>query len=134
MPLVATLLATGWASLALWLLGVELNPLSAALGALVIAIGTEFAVLLSERQRAEARVGVDVEESLGRAFSTTGRAIAISGATVVAGFGVLILSDIRILSEFGLATVIDLLVALLAVAVIVPAMVRVLSKRQAGES
>jgi hypothetical protein len=100
----------------------------------VIAIGTEFAVLLSERQRAEAQVGVDVEESLGRAFSTTGRAIAISGATVVAGFGVLILSDIRILSEFGLATVIDLLVALLAVAVIVPAMVRVLSKRQAGES
>ncbi len=133
-PLVATLLATGWASLALWLLGVELNPLSAALGALVIAIGTEFAVLLSERQRAEAGVGVGVEESLGRAFSTTGRAIAISGATVVAGFGVLILSDIRILSEFGLATVIDLLVALLAVAVIVPAMVRVLSKRQAGES
>ena len=52
----------------------------------------------------------------------------------MAGFGVLILSDIRILSDFGLATVIDLLVALLAVALIVPAMVRVLSSRQAGKS
>ena len=133
-PLVATLLATGWASLALWILGVELNPLSAALGALVIAIGTEFAVLLSERQRSEAEKTGDLEESLGRAFGTTGRAIAISGATVVAGFAVLILSDIRILSDFGLATVIDLLVALLAVALIVPAMVRVLSERQADGS
>jgi len=133
-PLTATLLATGWASLALWLLGVELNPLSAALGALVIAIGTEFAVLLSERERAEAQTTGDVEESLGRAFETTGRAIAISGVTVIAGFGVLILSDIRILSDFGLATVIDLLVALLAVAVIVPAMVRVLGTRQVGKS
>ncbi len=133
-PLTATLLATGWASLALWLLGVDLNPLSAALGALVIAIGTEFAVLLSERERAESRATGDVEEALGRAFGTTGRAIAISGVTVVAGFGVLTLSDIRILSDFGLATVIDLLVALLAVALIVPAMVRVLSSRQAGKS
>ncbi|MEI7560004.1 MAG: MMPL family transporter [Actinomycetes bacterium] len=131
-PLSATALATGWATLALWILGVDLNPLSAALGALVIAIGTEFAVLLSERQRAESLQGGTVEDSLARAFSTTGRAIGVSGLTVVMGFGVLVLSDIRVLRDFGIATVVDLLVALLAVVIVVPAMVRVLERRRAG--
>ncbi len=48
-PLAPTVLATGWASLLLWLTGIPLNPMSAALGALTIAIGTEFGVILSGR-------------------------------------------------------------------------------------
>ena len=43
-PLVPTVLATGWASLLLWITGIPLNPMSAALGALTIAIATEFGV------------------------------------------------------------------------------------------
>ena len=46
MPLVPIALATGWSALVLWLVGVPLNPMSAALSALVIAISTEFSVLL----------------------------------------------------------------------------------------
>jgi predicted RND superfamily exporter protein len=52
-PLVPIALATGWSALLLWVLGVSLNPLSAALSALVIAISTEFAVLLAARYRIE---------------------------------------------------------------------------------
>ncbi|HWJ42466.1 MAG TPA: MMPL family transporter, partial [Solirubrobacterales bacterium] len=48
-PLVPTVLATGWASLLLWITGIPLNPMSAALGALTIAIATEFGVLLVGR-------------------------------------------------------------------------------------
>ena len=43
------MLATGWASLVLWLTGIPLNPMSAALGALTIAIATEFGVILAGR-------------------------------------------------------------------------------------
>lgn len=132
-PLAATAIAAGWASLALWLLGVELNPLSAALGALVIAIATEFAVLLSERHAAEAEGGLDGEAAVDAALRTTGRAIAISGLTVTAGFAVLVLSDIRMLSAFGVATVVDLSVALAAVAICVPAALRHLARREAGK-
>ena len=46
-PLIPIVLATGWSSLILWITGVPLNPMSATLGALVIAIATEFSVLLS---------------------------------------------------------------------------------------
>ena len=127
-PLAATALATGWAALGLWILGIELNPLSAALGALVIAIATEFAVLLSERQHSELAAGGDPESALGRAIGSTGRAIAISGLTVIAGFAVLGFSQIRVLRDFGFATVVNLALALAAVAVVVPAMVRILAR------
>ena len=54
-PLVPIALATGWSSLILFAMRIPLNPMSATLGALVIAISTEFSVLLSERYRAERR-------------------------------------------------------------------------------
>ncbi|MEI6447878.1 MAG: MMPL family transporter [Actinomycetes bacterium] len=133
-PLAATAVASGWAPLGLWVLGVELNPLSAALGALVIAIGTEFAVLLSERHHAELRAEQGSEQALSRALGTTGRAIRISGLTVITGFAVLWFSDIRVLRDFGLATVIDLGLALAAVAVVVPALLRWLDRRSAEGS
>ena len=58
--------------------------------------------------------------------------MAISGLTVVTGFAVLGFSDIRVLRDFGYATVIDLAVALLAVVVIVPAGLRLLAARAAA--
>ena len=56
-PLVPIALATGWSALVLWLIGVPLNPMSAALSALVIAISTEFSVLLCARYREERDAG-----------------------------------------------------------------------------
>src|SRR5205823_3618317 len=58
-PLVPIALATGWSALILFLIGIPLNPMSATLGALVIAISTEFSVLLSERFRQERQGGHD---------------------------------------------------------------------------
>jgi hydrophobe/amphiphile efflux-3 (HAE3) family protein len=120
LPLLPTLLATGWASLLLWLIGIPLNPMSAALGALTIAIATEFAVILAGRFREE-RGGSGVEEALRRTYARTGAAVLASAATAVVGFAVLLASDIRMLREFGLVTVVDLFVALLGVMVVLPA-------------
>ena len=54
-PLVPIALATGWSALVLFAIRIPLNPMSATLGALVIAISTEFSVLLTARFRAGAR-------------------------------------------------------------------------------
>jgi uncharacterized protein len=120
-PLAPTVMATGWASLVLWISGIPLNPMSAALGALTIAIATEFAVILSGRFHEERRGGRGAEEALRRAYSRTGAAVLASGVTAVAGFAVLVASDIQMLRDFGLVTVIDLVVALLGVMVMLPA-------------
>ena len=121
-PLVPTILATGWASLLLWITGIPLNPMSAALGALTIAIATEFGVLLVGRFHEERGAGAGVEEALRRAYARTGAAVLASGITAVAGFAVLIASDVQMLRDFGLVTVVDLAAALTGVLLVLPAM------------
>ncbi len=120
-PLTPIVLATGWSALILFAVRVPLNPMSVTLGALVIAISTEFSVLLSERHRQEMLAGHDAIEALRRSYRRTGSAVAASGATAIAGFGVLVLSDIRMLRDFGLVTLIDLSVSLVGVLIALPA-------------
>jgi len=129
-PLVPTVLATGWASLLLWITGIPLNPMSAALGALTIAIATEFGVLLVGRFHEERDDGADVEGALRRAYSRTGAAVLASGATAIAGFAVLVASDVRMLRDFGFVTVIDLTAALAGVLLVLPATLLLLEERR----
>ncbi len=120
-PLVPIALATGWSALVLFAVRVPLNPMSVTLGALVIAISTEFSVLLSERHRQERLAGHGAVEALRRSYRRTGAAVLASGVTAIMGFGVLVLSDISMLRDFGLVTLIDLTVSLAGVLVALPA-------------
>ncbi len=120
-PLAPVVLATGWSGLVLWLTQIPLNPMSAALGALTIAIATEFSVILSARFHEERGGGLGVVEALRAAYARTGPAVLASAATVTAGFAVLIASDVQMLRDFGFVTVTDLAVALLGVMVALPA-------------
>jgi hydrophobe/amphiphile efflux-3 (HAE3) family protein len=127
-PLIPIALATGWSALILFLIGIPLNPMSATLGTLVIAISTEFSVLLSERFRQERQAGHELSEALARTYRSTGRAVFASGITAIAGFGVLIFSNITMLRDFGFVTLIDLSVSLAGVLLLLPA-VLALSER-----
>ena len=129
-PVIPIILVTGWSSGAMWLLGMELNPLTAVMSALIVGIGTEFAVLLLERFWEELGRGVDPHEAMSRAVSRIGRAIAASGLTVAAGFAALLASSFPALREFGAVTVIDVLLALLATIVVVPPLALWLVRRR----
>ena len=120
-PLIPIALATGWSALVLFLLRIPLNPMSATLGALVIAISTEFSVLLSARYAQERQAGASPRAALERTYSSTGAAVLASGTTAIAGFAALVASDIRMLRDFGAVTVIDLTASLLGVMVVLPA-------------
>ncbi len=127
-PLIPIALATGWSAGILFLLAqlpgplsVELNPMSVTLGALVIAISTEFSVLLSARYRQEREAGAPPARAIELTYTSTGAAVLASGATAIAGFAALIASDIRMLRDFGILTVVDLSVSLLGVMLVLPA-------------
>jgi hydrophobe/amphiphile efflux-3 (HAE3) family protein len=120
-PLIPIVLATGWSSLVLEAADVPLNPMSATLGALVVAIATEFSVILAARFHEERDAGSSMGEALRRTYARTGTAVAASGATAIAGFAVLVASDVRMLRDFGLVTVFDLAVALAGVMLVLPA-------------
>jgi hydrophobe/amphiphile efflux-3 (HAE3) family protein len=127
-PLIPIALATGWSGGVLFLLGllpgpleVDLNPMSVTLAALVVAISTEFSVLLSARYAEEREAGAGPARSIERAYASTGAAVLASGVTAIAGFAVLIASDIRMLRDFGIVAVVDLTVSLLGVMLVLPA-------------
>ena len=130
-PLIPVVLAPGWSALVLEGAQLDLNPMSATLGALVIAIATEFSVLLSARYYEERERGESVGEALRLTYSRTGAAVIASGLTAIAGFAVLALAApvtaifggdaIRMLTEFGVVGVIDLVIALAGVLLVLPA-------------
>ena len=127
-PLIPIALATGWSGILLFVLGllpgpleVDLNPMSVTLSALVIAISTEFSVLLSARYRQEREAGAGPVRAIQLAYASTGTAVLASGVTAIAGFAVLMVSDIRMLRDFGIVTVVDLTVSLAGVMLVLPA-------------
>jgi len=127
-PLIPIALATGWSGLVVFVLGllpgpleVDLNPMSVTLSALVIAISTEFSVLLSARYRQEREAGAGPTRAIELAYASTGAAVLASGVTAIAGFAALLFSDIRMLRDFGIVTVVDLTVSLLGVMIVLPA-------------
>lgn len=127
-PLIPIALATGWSAGIMFVLGllpgplsVKLNPMSVTLGALVIAISTEFSVLLSARYRQERDAGAAPVRALELTYQSTGAAVLASGTTAIAGFAALIASDIRMLRDFGILTVVDLGVSLAGVMLVLPA-------------
>lgn len=103
--LLAAALAAGWGFAALAASGVAVSPLTTALGALVAAVGCEFTILGREARRA-GRTGV-------------ARAVVVAAATGVAGFAALLLSDLRVIQEFGLVLIGSLLLAYLSALLVV---------------
>jgi len=128
-PLIPIVLATGWSSLVIAASDIPLNPMSATLGALVIAIATEFSVILASRYHEERAAGRSVGEALRRCYARTGAAVLASGLTAIAGFGTLVVTvipglgayDFPMLRDFGFVTVVDLGVALFGVMMVLPA-------------
>ncbi len=120
-PLIPVALAAGWSGAILFVLHIPLNPMSVTLGALVVAIATEFSVLISARYRDERATGLPAVVAIERAYVSAGAAVRASGITAIAGFAVLIASDIAMLRQFGISTVVDLTVALLGVLLVLPA-------------
>jgi len=56
--------------------------------------------------------------------------VLASGTTAIAGFAVLVVSDIRMLRDFGFVTVVDLTVALAGVMLVLPAVLLLAERNQ----
>ncbi len=119
-PVIPIALVTGWSSGVMYLLDMDLNPLTAMLGALIVGVGAEFSILLLARYAEEQSNGLSPEEAIQRAVGTVGAAISASALTSIGGFGALIASSFPAMRDFGFLTVINVSFALLATVIIVP--------------
>lgn len=110
------------------LLGLRYTPITATLGALVLGMGTEMTIMLLERYLEERNEGKDKRKALFTTIKFIGKATLASGLTTVGGFSVLMTSKFVILKDFGLMTVINISLALMATFVILPALIWVLDR------
>jgi hypothetical protein len=119
-PLLPVVLALGASGMLLYFSGAEYSPLTSISGPLIIAMGTEFNVLLMSRYFEERANGMDARSAMSTASLRIGRAIAASGLTVMGGFAVLAFSDFPLLDNFGKVTALNIGLSLLSTLILLP--------------
>ena len=100
--------AIGWSGGVMNYLNIDYTPMTATLGALILGVGSEYAILMMERYFEEKDKGKSPIEAIRTASSKIGSAILASGATTVFGFMALLVSPFPMISDFGMVTVIDM--------------------------
>ncbi|ABW12416.1 MMPL domain protein [Parafrankia sp. EAN1pec] len=114
------LTAVGLASVVAWAAGLELSPLTAVGGPLVVALCAEFTTLLIGRYVEERQRGHAAREAVDVAAARTGRAFMVSAMAAVIGVLVLALSPLPLLRDFGLVVALNVGIALVSALVVLP--------------
>lgn len=130
LPIIPIILIVGWSGGVMALFGMSYTPLTATLGALIMGIGTEFTILITERFEEEKLKTDQREEAIKNALSKMTNPILVSALTTMGGFSALIFSDFVILSNFGIMTLVNLSLALLSTIVVLPTILAISLKKE----
>lgn len=113
LPVLPMLVVIGWMGGVMYLADMKYTPLTATLGALILGVGSEYAILMMERFYEELdKIGQPLE-ALKITSRRIGSALIASGLTTVFGFAALISSPFLITNNFGTVTVLAIVFALL---------------------
>ncbi|MFI2430346.1 MMPL family transporter [Streptomyces sp. NPDC018693] len=132
LPLVAALIAVicGLALLALLASAFTFATVSPTLATMIgIGVGIDYALFLITRHRQDLMNGLDPVTAAGHATATSGRAVLISGCTVIIALSGLWVSGIGFIGKLGVAAAITVITAVLGALVMVPAMLVLIGRR-----
>jgi len=121
-PVLTICLVIGWSGLIMYAFNIVYTPMTAVLGCMILGAGSEYSILLMERFYEERNKGLAATDAIRTAVTNTGVALIVSGMTTIFGFMALIASAFSIISGFGLVTVINMLMTLLASFIIFPSL------------
>jgi heme transporter len=94
-----------------------------------LAVGVDYCLFYLRRERDERAAGRDSETALRIAAETSGRAVLVSGLTVMLAMSGMFLSGLALFHGFAVATVLVVLVAMLGSVTVLPAMLSWLGDR-----
>ncbi|WP_254059067.1 RND family transporter [Methanogenium sp. MK-MG] len=120
-PVVPIICIVGWNAIAMILIGLHYNPISACLGSMTIGVAAEYTILVMERFTEEKELADDPSDAIRTSVQKIGSAVTVSGLVTAGGFSALMLSVFPIVSSFGMSTVIAVLFSLVGAIVIMPA-------------
>ncbi|MFJ8044146.1 MMPL family transporter [Kitasatospora sp. NPDC096147] len=94
-----------------------------------LGVGIDYALFLLTRQRQDLMDGMDPEAAAGHAVATSGRAVLISGCTVVIALAGLSVSGVSFISKLGVAAAVTVVSAVLGALTLMPAMMGLIGRR-----
>lgn len=109
--------------------GMTLNTATALVSSIGIGIGVDFSIHFITWYRRELLVDLDIRAAVDRTILHKGRAIVYNWLVIVGGFLVLVGSKMGPMHDFGLLTAICLTVTALGALVVVPAVIRLLARK-----
>ncbi len=114
--------------------GITLRPLTVISFCVALGLMIDDTIHLASRWREERRDGYDRDESVQRALTTAGRPVVITTLMLLVGFVTILGSGFKGTHTFGLLVDLSLFAALVSALVLLPALLRVLDRNQAGDS
>jgi uncharacterized membrane protein YdfJ with MMPL/SSD domain len=120
---------------ALGALGVvsQLAPMDDSASSLVVliglAVGVDYSLFYIRREREERRAGRGPHAALEAAAATVGRAVVVSGLTVIAALAGLLVPGLAVFTSMGLATIVVVAIAVLGSLTVLPATLALLGDR-----
>ena len=118
-------LVVAWLYAMMYLLGFDLNFVTATIGAISIGVGVDFSIHLTQRFREEmARVG-DGMMAIERAAKSTGMALIASTASSVAGFAIMGFAPMPMFSAYGTLTAVMVFMAAATALLVLPSLLLV---------
>jgi len=113
----------------MWVLGVPLTLLTALLLSLIIGIGIDYNIHISDRFAQELERGETVQDALKTATTGTGGALLGSTLTSVGAFSALLLHPHPQLQSFGTLVVLAMLTSFLVAVFVLPSMLTMWARR-----
>ena len=94
-----------------------------------LAVGVDYSMFYLRRKLEERRAGADNASALARAAATSGRAVLISGLTVIAAMAGLLMAGNAVFVSFGIGTMLVVAVAIVGSVTVLPAVMAGLGDR-----
>lgn len=132
MPLVTALIAVicGLALLGLLAAAFTFATVSPTLATMIgLGVGIDYALFMITRHRQNLMDGRDVPAAAGLATATSGRAVLVSGCTVIIALSGLWVSGIGFIGKLGLAAAVTVVTAVLGALTLVPALLGLAGRR-----
>ncbi|WP_406864372.1 MMPL family transporter [Streptomyces sp. HUAS MG47] len=132
LPLITALIGAicGLALLGLMAAAFTFGTVSPTLATMIgIGVGIDYALFLITRHRQNVMDGHDPADSAALAATTSGRAVLVSGCTVIIALSGLWVSGVTFIGKLGLAAAFTVVTAVLAALTLVPAMLGLVGRR-----
>ena len=115
-------LVVTWLYAMMYLMGFDLNFVTATIGAVSIGVGVDFSIHMTQRFRQEMRTVGDGMRAMERTARGTGTALMASAGSSICGFAIMALAPMPMFSAYGILTAVMVLMAAAAALLVLPSL------------